>query len=368
MRYEDYPWYASLLGIPGLGISSLRRAMMSLGSARAIADADPESLVAIGMRAPVADACCALNAPTDTRRWHADWLASNNIALVSCIDAAFPPLLASAPAAPALLFVDGNPAVLMSPQLAMVGSRRPTPAGSEAAAQLASAAVDHGLTITSGMALGIDAQAHAGALAANGCTIAVTGTGPDIVYPRRHQRLARQIVEQGGAVISEFVPGTRPDPTNFPRRNRIISGLSLGVLVVEATLPSGSLITAQYAAEQGREVMAVPGSPQSLQSRGTNNLIRQGASLVESIDDVLTALGMEYVPSTDNNEDTLENSPSHPLMQWIGYESTPLGLISQRSGMAVAEMMAALSALELSGAIELGAGGAVRVGSKRAHG
>ena len=192
-----------------------------------------------------------------------EWLLDHDVHVLSTASTAYPPLLRRIACPPPVLFVQGAVAVLSSPQVAVVGSRSPTASGRELASELATGLAQYALTVTSGLALGIDSAAHLGALEAGGASVAVMGTGPDQVYPARHRRLAASLLERGGALVTEFVPGTRPEPANFPRRNRIISGLSLGVLVVEAALPSGSLLTAQRALEQDREVMAVPGPVRS---------------------------------------------------------------------------------------------------------
>lgn len=365
MRYDDYPWYASLLALPGLGVVSLARALRSLGSARAIANADPSELIASGMRQPVAEACAALAEPADRFKRQADWLSREQVRLLSCNDDDYPPQLSAVPAAPAVLFVQGDAALLSTRQLALVGSRRPTAVGRETARRLAADVAAAGMTVTSGLALGIDAAAHRGTLDAGGCTVAVTATGSDIVYPRRHRPLAQEILACGGVVVTEFLPGTQPDATHFPRRNRIISGLSLGVLVVEAALPSGSLITAQYAAEQGREVMAVPGSIHCEQSRGTNNLIRHGAALIDSAADVMAVLGLDQPPA----EPVQRPAPGRtdPLLEHIGFEPTPVGVLAARVGAGVATLMPALARLELGGLVEICDGSVQRAPSTLAR-
>ena len=198
-------------------------------------------------------------------------------------DPAYPALLAELPDAPPLLFVAGDPTLLERPQLAVVGSRRASRNGLDNARAFSRSLAGAGFVITSGLALGIDGAAHQGALDANGKTVAVLGTGIERLYPQRHLSLAKQIVEHGGALVSELPLDCPPQASNFPRRNRIISGLSLGVLVVEASPSSGSLITARLAAEQGREVYAIPGSIHHPGARGCHQLIRQGAALVESV-------------------------------------------------------------------------------------
>ena len=215
-----------------------------------------------------------------------EWLAQVEHHIVILDDEDYPPLLKQIPDPPPVLFLVGNKGLLQSTQLAIVGSRNPTPSGAHTARDFAASLADVGLVITSGMALGIDAAAHEGALAVDGYTIAIAGTGIDRVYPRQHHSLAHRIAEQG-LLLSEFPLGTAPCREHFPRRNRIISGLCVGTLVVEAGLRSGSLITARLAGEQGREVFAIPGSIHSPTSRGCHQLIRQGAKLVEAAQDIL---------------------------------------------------------------------------------
>ena len=218
------------------------------------------------------------------------WLAGAGRSLVTWGSPGYPALLASIEDAPLTLFVEGDAGALALPQLAIVGSRNPTQIGRDTASQFAKHLAASGLAITSGLALGIDAAAHRGALLGPGRTIAVLGCGLDRIYPRENTELARQIVASG-ALVSDLPTGVPPLKQHFPRRNRIISGLSVGTLVVEAALQSGSLITARLAGEQGREVFAIPGSIHSPLSRGCHRLIRQGAKLVESVDDIFPELG-----------------------------------------------------------------------------
>ena len=215
-----------------------------------------------------------------------DCLRSLGARVVGCGDPEMPPRLGAIPDAPAVLLVRGDPRVLSAPQVAVVGSRRATPAGARIARRLAGELAARGLVVTSGLAQGVDAEAHRGALEAGGRTVAVLGSSLDRIYPSAHRSLAERIAGQG-ALVSEFPFGTRPVPWNFPWRNRIISGLSLGVVVVEATARSGSLITARWALEQGREVFAVPGPAGPSRSRGPHRLIRQGAKLVENVADII---------------------------------------------------------------------------------
>ena len=227
----------------------------------------------------------------DWRALEADmaWLEDPRRHLLTIAARAYPPRLREIADAPPVLFVEGDAAIASTPQVAVVGSRRATPGGCETAFALAESLAARGLTVTSGLALGVDAAAHRGALAAGGRTLAVAGNGLDSVYPRRHRPLARQVAD-AGALISEFPPGTPPLARNFPRRNRLISGLGFGVVVVEAARRSGSLITARLAGEQGREVFAVPGAIDNPLARGCHLLIRQGAKLVESVSDIVEEL------------------------------------------------------------------------------
>jgi DNA processing protein len=248
----------------------------------------------------------------------------------------------------------------------MVGSRNPTRTGQETARDFASTLSKVGMVITSGLAQGIDAVSHQGALEGGGQTIAVTGTGLDRVYPASNRELAHAIVDGGGALVSEFPPGTLPQASNFPRRNRIISGLSLGTLVVEAALRSGSLITARLASEQGREVFAIPGSIHNPLARGCHQLIRQGAKLVESAGDILeelapqlhAVLATEQAPAAEYVE--LLDQASQSLLACIGDEATPVDRLVERSGLTAESVSSMLLILELQGFVESAAGGYAR--------
>ena len=283
---DPNPWLV-LARAPGLHAGHLPTGPLRADPTQ-LARESRSALTALGLPAAAID---ALKAPepgglaSDER-----WLAGPNRRLVCYGTADYPPLLAAIADAPLALFVEGDAGVLGLPQLAMVGARNPTAIGRDTAAQFAEHLAHAGLAITSGLALGIDAASHRGALAGEGRTIAVQGCGPDRVYPAEHAALAREIAARG-ALVTEFPTGVPPLPEHFPRRNRIISGLAVGTLVVEAALASGSLITARLAAEQGREVFAIPGSIHSPLSRGCHRLIRQGAKLVESAEDIFTELG-----------------------------------------------------------------------------
>jgi DNA processing protein len=245
-----------------------------------------------------------------------------------------------------VLYVRGNAALLQTRGLAMVGSRNATPQGLQTAENFAKTLAGRGLCIISGLALGIDAAAHRGALAAGGATIAVIGTGADRIYPARNKELALAIVEQG-AIVSEFPLGTPAIAANFPRRNRIISGLSRGVLVVEAAPESGSLITARLAGEQGREVFAIPGSIHSPVARGCHKLIKQGAKLVETAQDVLEELG-----DIEQQVATIESptpSEENPLLAALGHDPCALDELVERTGLRADQLLGELLTLELSG-------------------
>ncbi|WP_421159090.1 DNA-processing protein DprA [Aeromonas dhakensis] len=292
------------------------------------------------------------------------WAAEPGNHLLCPDDPAYPPLLKEIPAAPLLLYCRGNLAALSVPQLAMVGTRHPTYAGKDNAARLCSELVACGLAITSGLALGIDGICHQQALTNGGITLAVLGSGLDSLYPKRHQGLAEQILAQDGVLISELVPDKGPLAEHFPRRNRIISGLSLGTLVVEAAEQSGSLITARYALEQGRDVFAVPGAPQNGQALGCNKLIQQGAKLVLNAADIVEELpgfcalshqGMDMSEQQHNSE-----LPYADLLDNVDYETTSVDTVAERTQLPVEVVLGRLVELELAGAVMAVAGGYVR--------
>ncbi|MEH6586854.1 MAG: DNA-processing protein DprA [Halioglobus sp.] len=285
--------------------------------------------------------------------------------IVSLADPLYPPLLKTIPDPPALLYVRGDPTLLQRPQLAIVGSRRATAAGLKAAEKLAAAAVSCGLGVTSGLALGIDGAAHKGALAAGGNTVAVMATGIESIYPARHRTLGEDIAASG-CLVSEFPPGTRPLPYNFPKRNRIISGLSLGVLVVEAALPSGSLITAGTATEQGREVFALPWSIAHIGGAGCLRLLRDGAKMVLCIEDIveeldsLYGLQLELLQDGGGGEPDVTEQSDSALLALLGYEATSLDQLVVASGLPVARLLGELTTLEISGRVSRCPGGYIR--------
>lgn len=293
------------------------------------------------------------------------WLEDEHHHLVPVLDARYPPLLREVGDAPLVLYVLGDAQCLSRAQLAIVGSRNPTPAGRENAFEIAHQLGQQGIIITSGLAAGIDAAAHRGALAAGSQTIAVCGTGLAQVYPRAHRELAAAIAD-AGALVSEFPLPTPAIKTNFPRRNRIISGLALGTLVIEAALRSGSLITARLAAEQGREVFAVPGSIRNPLAQGCHALIRQGAKLVERTEDVLSELGPLAGTLTQRGQCAVSASvsPAQPLdkeyeilLDALGFEPASVDLLVDRTGLSAGAVASMMLMLELDGRVESCAGG-----------
>jgi DNA processing protein len=266
--------------------------------------------------------------------------------VLTLADTAYPKQLLEIPDPPALLYVAGDARLLSSPALAIVGSRNATPQGLRNAHAFARALSDAGLAIVSGLAIGVDSEAHRGGLEGPGSTIAVLGTGIDVIYPRRNAPLAEDILSRG-ALVSEFPLGTEPHAGNFPRRNRLISGLAKGCLVVEAAVDSGSLISARFAADQGREVFAIPGSIHSPLSKGCHALIKQGAKLVESAQDVLEELGI----SARRAEIAPEPGEGHDLLEKMGFDPCDIDELTVRSGLPAEAVSAALLELELDGKI-----------------
>jgi DNA processing protein len=281
---------------------------------------------------------------------------------VLCTDTDYPALLSEISGPPAALYVRGTVAALASAQLAMVGSRNPTPSGLATAREFAAWFARAGLTVTSGLAAGIDAASHEGALRGGGTTVAVLGTGLDRIYPAEHAALAARIVAQG-ALISELPPRTAPRRQHFPRRNRIISGLSLGTLVVEAARYSGSLITARLAAEAGREVFAIPGSIHSPLSRGCHQLIKDGARLVEEAADVMSELRIS-VPKERLTEQS-NAAPRTPvldkeyemLLDALGFEPATIDFLVARTQLRAESVASMLLILELEGRVAALPGG-----------
>ena len=283
---------------------------------------------------------------------------------------AYPQLLKEIYDPPVVLFIRGNADLLLLPKMAIVGSRNATASGREIANKLANELTAQ-FVVTSGMALGIDAQAHLGAMQNQGFTIAVVATGLDLIYPARHKALQKNILENKGLIISEFAPGVAPKAGHFPKRNRLISGLSLGVIVVEASMKSGSLISARCALEQGREVFAVPSSIYNLQAKGCHWLIKQGAKLVEGIADIVEEFGDTASNglnlSRNKEKDTsIEKSKEQDLcndsmLASVGYEITPVDVVVSRSKLPIDVVLTRLTVLELRGLVSAVPGGYLKL-------
>lgn len=371
--------WLTLILVPGLGPSGIGKLLGRFGGPQAICDASTTDLRALGLKAPMIE---ALRRP-DARAISAamSWSQHEDANILTLDDPRYPPLLGAITPAPPVLFVRGDVALLQEPQLAIVGSRNPTPGGVQTTHAFAAHLAALGLVITSGLASGIDAAAHSGALD-RGRTIAVLGTGPNRVYPAANRDLARRIAVEG-ALVSEFPPGVGPHASHFPRRNRTISGLSLGVLVTEAAPRSGSLITARHAAEQGREVFAIPGSIHNPLARGCHALIRDGAKLVDGVDQLLEELApqlRDYLPDADlassptppARRPSVDSSTTRPeaaspgleldadyrtLLECMGQDPVAPDELVERSGFTAQEVSSMLLLLELQGHVSCLPGG-----------
>lgn len=382
---DDLDAWLRLSLTPGVGDTTARRLLAAFGLPDQVF---AQSQSALRQVVTPAQSLALLTPPASwsaqchlTRAWLAE---AEGRSIVTLADAAYPRVLLEMSDPPLLLYLQGRTDLLAHPQcLAVVGSRNPTPQGELTAHDMSRALAAAGVCIVSGMALGVDGAAHSGALDAAGATIAVVGTGLDRVYPRRHLALAHRIA-QTGLLVSEFALGSSPAPANFPKRNRIIAGLSQGTLVVEAALASGSLITARLAAEMGREVFAIPGSIHAPQAKGCHALIRQGAKLVETAQDVLEdmrmlasaapvqsrqavpaeppALGASdaSAPLTDQDGGAVHAGvcgPQASLLAQMGYHPLSLDALQARTGHAAADLQAWLMELELDGHIARVPGG-----------
>ena len=358
---------AALGRLPRLTGAQVRNAIAAAGSLQSLAALPTGELTGLGWPPAAVAALRGCDAALP-----ASDLASceqHELRMLAAGEPGYPHTLLEIDAAPPLLYVRGQVAALSLPQLAIVGSRNPTGAGCASAREFAAHFVRTGLAITSGLALGIDSAAHEGALAAHGATIAVCATGLDSVYPESNERLADRIAASG-ALLSEFPPGTPPRAANFPQRNRLISGLSLGVLVVEAARRSGSLITARCAGDQGRDVFAIPGSIHSPQSHGCHQLIRTGAKLVESAQDVLEEL---RIPIQNQILTLAKSAAAEPgsglvamdkdleiLLHALGFAPASLDQLVARTGLSPGPAASMLLMLELQGDIEVAPGGRYR--------
>ena len=352
-----------LMLIPGLDGEKCLKVVHFLKSCSVIND---ESLIASGLNAKSRSLFLSLT--PQQLEVSMNWLEHPHHHFITAESADYPEPLRAISHFPAALFIAGNPAVLSQHQLAVVGSRHLSDYGERSCRQFCEPLARAGLTITSGLALGIDGVAHRAALNVQGRTVAVLGNGLSSIYPRRHSQLAAQIIEQDGAVISELPLASPPLPYHFPWRNRIISGLSRATFVVEANDRSGSLVTARYAAEQGREVFALPGIVNSPGSIGPHKLIQQGANLVQRPEDILDYLGAELcwlniLPSVSIYSSNPPDSPlpTPELLDNVGDEVTPVDVVAERAGQPVPETVAQLLELELAGWVAAVPGGYVRL-------
>lgn len=357
MSRDELAAWLRLLLTPGVGNDTARKLLTAFGLPGSVWTQSLSTLKAV-TSPRIAE---ALRNPPEGLDEAVDrllaWLAeTNNRHVLTLGDPRYPAELLQMADPPLLLYVMGDLQALLHPQkLAIVGSRNPTPQGEANARQFAHALGEAGVCVVSGLALGVDGAAHEGALDADAPTIAVVGTGLDRVYPKRHLSLAHRIVVKG-ALVSEYPLGTPPLAPNFPRRNRIIAGLSQGTLVVEAAVASGSLITARLAAEQGREVFAIPGSIHAPQSRGCHALIRQGAKLVESARDILEDLRVPDPFATPRIPST-PAAPEDDLLEAMGYDPVSLDALQARTGLDTATLQARLLELELDGEVSRMPGG-----------
>ncbi|WP_411564079.1 DNA-processing protein DprA [Pseudomonas shirazensis] len=336
--------------LPDVGMRRFLTLIEAFGSASSALSAPATAWRTLGLTAAT---CEARRSPQvrDGASAAMAWLERPGQHLLMWDQPGYPSLLGEIDDAPPLLFVAGNVEILERPQLAVVGSRRASPPALDNAAAFSRCLARAGFTITSGLALGVDGAAHRAALDAQGSTIGVLGTGLEKLYPQRHKALAQEMIERGSAVVSEFPLDAGPLPGNFPRRNRIISGLSLGVLVVEAGTASGSLISARLAAEQGREVYAIPGSIHHPGAKGCHQLIRDGALLVESVEQILDSLrGWQNLPPV------AVDKPAHPLLALLHAAPQTSEGLARSSGQALAQVLASLTELELEGRVSNQAG------------
>lgn len=371
---EELERWISLWRVSGVGAKYFQVLLASFDDPAAVFKASASSLKQAGISQNLADTILD-SKEDDSAKPDLEWFnaASNHhIITINCPE--YPKLLKQTDSPPPLLYVHGNLSIINDPQLAIVGSRNPTQSGMTSAYDFAKHLAQTGLCITSGLALGIDGSAHQGALDGNGPTIAIIATGIDRVYPAKHRDLAHKIVETG-AIISEFPIGTQPRSGNFPRRNRIISGLAHGTLVVEAALKSGSLITARLASEQGREVFAIPGSIHNPLAKGCHQLIRQGAKLVETAQDILEEMSA-VIDLSEVDQPILEQSsstypadentdPEHQiLLEKMGYDPVPIDQLVVSTGFKAESIAAMLLILELQNQVSSNGGGTyIRIAS-----
>lgn len=366
---ENQSAWLALSRVPGLGRAECIHLARRFGGAARVAGATGSELARAGLtEAQVA----ALHRP-DPAALDADaaWLEGEGHGLLTAGDEDYPALLLRIPDPPPVLYIHGDSGALWAPQLAVVGSRNPTPGGRDNAREFCRYLARSGITITSGLAAGVDGEAHAAALAGGGTTVAVAGTGLDRVYPARHRELAHRIVANG-AIVSELPPGAGARREHFPSRNRIISGLSLGVLVVEAGIKSGSLITARHAVDQGREVFAIPGSIHNPLARGCHRLIRQGAKLVETAADIVEELApmarelgahidrllQPAAPAAaDDAAGPAVDPDEKKVLDALGYDPTSIDRVVERTGLTPESVSSMLLIMEMRGLVAASGGG-----------
>lgn len=352
---------------PGLGPARLARLYQRFSSAEQLQQAPDAELLQAGLKSEQIEVLRRSRADDGCLEAVQHWLKDPLHHLITIESDNYPEQLKQIPDPPVVLFVRGDPEVLQFPQIAIVGSRNGSPQGLENAYWFSRELSNQGFIITSGLAMGIDARAHQGALAGKGISLAVLGTGINQIYPRQHLPLSAELVAQGGALVSEYMLGTLAKAYNFPRRNRIISGLSLGCLVVEASLNSGSLITARMAAEQGREVFALPGSIHNPVSRGCHRLIREGALLVDAVEQIYLALGQQLsLPDSlqSSEKKAVDQQCSEAelqLLNYLGFDLCLLDQLVEQSSLPVEQVSCLLLELELKGLVVNQAGGYQRI-------
>ena len=366
---DELKAWISLWRVPGVGSKNFQKLLDAFGSPDSVFKTNSEALKQAGLSKKVIENLAKYQS-LDAAQADIEWLSTadnHHIITLECTE--YPELLKQIDNPPPLLYVHGQLTLLNDPQLAIVGSRNPTQSGISAAYDFSRHLSKVGLCITSGLALGIDGEAHKGALDANAPTIAVIATGIDRVYPAKHRELAHQIVENG-AIVSEFPIGIQPKAENFPRRNRIISGLSHGTLVVEAALRSGSLITARLAMEQNREVFAIPGSIHNPLARGCHQLIRQGVKLVETAQDILEEMagvidlnqkGLEkeerIKKETQEITPAIESNDEQLLLRSMGFDPVPIDQLVLHTGFSPEAISSMLLMLELNNKVSSNGGG-----------
>jgi DNA processing protein len=368
---EELKAWIALWRVPGVGSKTYQKLLSQFPEPSAVFKTNHSNLKSAGVSQKLAETILA-HSDCATADVDLEWLQSaDNHSIITLHCDEYPALLKRIDNPPPILYIKGNHSLLNDPQLAIIGSRNPTKSGTDNALSFAKHLGKTGLCITSGLALGIDGSAHQGALQANAPTIAVIATGIDRVYPASHRELAHEIVKSG-AIVSEFPIGTQPKPENFPRRNRLISGLSYGTLVVEAALQSGSLITARLAMEQNREVFAIPSSIHNPLAKGCHQLIRQGAKLVETAEDILEEMASvidlnnlesnqnpnNSIPSFDEKENIENNNAEYQVvLDKMGYDPTPIDQLVIDTGYSPEALSTMLLMLELQNKVSSNGGG-----------